>query len=97
MFSGRSSTIRILAISSCGALGWALVAGMVKYIAVPVPRVVDPTGAGDAFAGGLVVSLAEPAGGPLTVTREALHTASTMGALAVSTFSFQGLLDGGAG
>jgi sugar/nucleoside kinase (ribokinase family) len=68
--------------------------GRIEVDAVPVARVVDPTGAGDAFAGGLVVSLAGAGPRRSIVTPEALRTASEMGALAVSTFSFHGLLGG---
>ncbi len=58
--------------------------------AYPVPAVVDPTGAGDAFAGGFLGYLA----GPGTDLRQALVLASAMGSYAVEDFSvdrFRGL------
>jgi len=66
----------------------------VEVGAVPVEHVVDPTGAGDAFAGGLVASLA---GGPDLCAedmRAALGAATMMGARAVRAFSFEGLMQG---
>jgi sugar/nucleoside kinase (ribokinase family) len=69
--------------------------GAVEVEAVGVDTVVDPTGAGDAFAGGLVSSLA--AAGSLSAAdmREALDVATEMGARAVRAYSFQGILGGG--
>ncbi len=68
--------------------------------AAPVDRVVDPTGAGDAFAGGLVGTLTA-AGGRRALDAEGLRGAllagASMGALAVSDFSFRGLVAGEAG
>jgi sugar/nucleoside kinase (ribokinase family) len=63
--------------------------------AVAAERVVDPTGAGDAFAGGLVASLAETEGLTAANMRQALGVGAVMGARAVSAFSFAGLLEGG--
>ncbi len=75
-----------------GACAWGP-EGAVEVEAVRVERVVDPTGAGDAFAGGLVASLAgggASAGGML----DALRAGARMGALAVAAFSFERLLEG---
>lgn len=65
--------------------------------AYPVPRVVDPTGAGDAFAGGFAGYLAGVAGGGEGAVREALVHASVMGSFAVESFSLDRLrnLDAG--
>lgn len=68
--------------------------GRVEVDAVDVERVVDPTGAGDAFAGGLVASLVGVRSLSDADMRAALRVASGMGALAVGAFSFQGLLAG---
>lgn len=68
--------------------------GCVEVDAVTVECVVDPTGAGDAFAGGLVASLAGRRSLSDADMREALDVGSGMGARAVSTFSFRGLLGG---
>jgi sugar/nucleoside kinase (ribokinase family) len=69
--------------------------GCVEVDAVAVERVVDPTGAGDAFAGGLVASLAGSPSLSGADMRAALKVGSGMGARAVSAFSFQGLLESG--
>jgi len=61
--------------------------------AIAVGRVVDPTGAGDAFAGGLVASLAEAGDLSAEVMRRALRAGVEMGARAVSAFSLEGLLE----
>lgn len=74
--------------------------GRLQVPAVPVPRVVDPTGAGDAFAGGLVGSLTRSGGrAALDGTRmaAALRAGACMGAVAVQSFSFDALLAGGGG
>lgn len=63
--------------------------------AVAAKRVVDPTGAGDAFAGGLVASLARAGDLSAASMRRALSVGAEMGARAVSAFSFGGLLEGG--
>jgi len=68
----------------------------VEVEAVAVEPVVDPTGAGDAFAGGLVASLARRGSLSATAMREALGVGAGMGAQAVSAFSFEGLLESGA-
>jgi len=60
--------------------------------AVPVATVVDPTGAGDAFAGGLVASLAGSVDLCAEDVRRALGAGTVMGARAVRAFSFEGLL-----
>lgn len=60
--------------------------------AVPVAGVVDPTGAGDAFAGGLAAVLSERGGISVAAMEEGLRYGAAMGARAVSAFSFEGLL-----
>lgn len=67
--------------------------GPIAVEAVAVERVVDPTGAGDAFAGGMVASLARSGGLAAVHMREALGVGVDMGARAVGAFSFAGLLD----
>jgi sugar/nucleoside kinase (ribokinase family) len=71
--------------------------GRVEVGAAPVEAVVDPTGAGDAFAGGLVMSLARGGGLSAEDMRDALGTGASMGALAVRAFSIEGLMEGGEG
>jgi len=66
--------------------------GPISVDAAPVERVVDPTGAGDAFAGGLVASLANHGGPSDVAMRGALGAGVEMGARAVKAFSFEGLL-----
>lgn len=68
---------------------------MLEVDAVAADRVVDPTGAGDAFAGGLVASLAQARDLSPASMRRALSVGAEMGARAVSAFSFQRLLEGG--
>lgn len=68
-------------------------AGRIEVDAAAVERVVDPTGAGDAFAGGLVASLAGRGLSDADMGA-ALGVGSAMGARAVSAFSLQGLLAG---
>jgi len=68
----------------------------VEVDAVAVEPVVDPTGAGDAFAGGLVASLAGRGSLSAAAMREALGVGAGMGARAVGAFSFEGLLESGA-
>jgi sugar/nucleoside kinase (ribokinase family) len=60
--------------------------------AVPTRSVVDPTGAGDAFAGGLIGSLTESGSLEPEAMGRALAYASVTGALAVESFSFERLL-----
>ncbi len=55
--------------------------------AYPVPRVVDPTGAGDAFAGGFAGHLAGRSRFTPNALREALVQGSVMGSFAVESFS----------
>ncbi len=65
-----------------------------RVIAVSAPRpqqVTDPTGAGDAFAGGLVATLARDWPSPAAMD-EALKNAVAMGSLAVEAFSVDRLL-----
>lgn len=61
--------------------------------AAPVARVVDPTGAGDAFAGGVVATLAKGTSCSADAVRNALAVGSALGGRAVSAFSLEGLLD----
>ncbi len=76
-----------------GACAWGA-EGPVEVQAVRVARVVDPTGAGDAFAGGVVASLSVGRSLSAEALREALRVGARMGALAVTDFSFEGLLGG---
>jgi len=66
--------------------------GRLAVPATPVAEVVDPTGAGDAFAGGLVAVLAERGGLSEAAMEEALRYGAAMGARAVSAFGFEALL-----
>ena len=59
----------------------------------PVRRVVDPTGAGDAFAGGFAGYLAGRARCAADALREALVHGSVMGSFAVESFSLHRLRD----
>ena len=59
--------------------------------AYPVPRVVDPTGAGDAFAGGFAGYLAGVPRCSMDALREALVHASVMGSFAVESFALDRL------
>ncbi len=65
--------------------------------AAPASTMVDPTGAGDAFAGGFVGVLARRGGraalAPDTVSR-AMNAGARLGALAVQSFSYDALLQG---
>lgn len=68
------------AVMTCGARGaWAVSAGSSVRRSAPRTRVVDATGAGDAFAAGLVHALAEGVALPA-----ALGTAVSWGSTAVS-------------
>ena len=72
----------------------AIAFGHDRAIAVSAPRpreVKDPTGAGDAFGGGLVATLARDWPSP-TAMDEALRHAVAMGSLAVESFSVDRLL-----
>ena len=64
----------------------------VEVNGVRVENVVDPTGAGDAFAGGLVASLVGTRSPSAAEMHAALEVGAAMGARAVSAFSFEGLL-----
>jgi sugar/nucleoside kinase (ribokinase family) len=55
--------------------------------AMPLDRVVDPTGAGDAFAGGLLGHLASVDGGAKRAMRRAMLYGNVLGSLAVEDFS----------
>jgi sugar/nucleoside kinase (ribokinase family) len=60
--------------------------------AVPIRRVVDPTGAGDTFAGGMIGYLAaEGAGLERTALRKAVLHGSVMASFTVEDFSFRRL------
>lgn len=59
--------------------------------AYPLPRVVDPTGAGDAFAGGFAGHLAGVGSCSGDALREALVQGSVMGSFAVESFSLDRL------
>lgn len=61
---------------------------------VPVSSVVDPTGAGDAFAGGLAAVLSQRGEVSASAMEEGLRYGAELGARAVSAFSFEGLLTG---
>jgi len=63
----------------------------IAVAAVPAPRVVDPTGAGDAFAGGVAATLATR-GLDADAVREGLAAGARLGAQAVGAYSFEGLL-----
>lgn len=65
----------------------------VEVEAMEVENVVDPTGAGDAFAGGMLASLANRGSLYAADIRDALHVGVDMGARAVSAYSFQGILE----
>jgi sugar/nucleoside kinase (ribokinase family) len=59
----------------------------------PMDSTVDPTGAGDAFAGGFVGALAGSATVDASSVRRALGAGVVMGALAVSSFSLDSLVE----
>ena len=60
--------------------------------AVPIRRVVDPTGAGDTFAGGLIGYLASHGAGlDRDLLRKAVLTGAVMASFAVEDFSFRRL------
>lgn len=64
--------------------------------AVPVPAPVDPAGAGDAFAGGLVGTLAAAGGRKVLEPRgvaDALRAGAALGARAVRSFSYHALTE----
>lgn len=65
----------------------------IAVAAVPAPRVVDPTGAGDAFAGGVAGTLVREGLGAEAM-RAALAAGARLGARAVGAFSFKELLEG---
>lgn len=84
---------------------WAVIkrgaAGVVAFgpsvdVSVPahvVKSPVDPTGAGDAFAGGFVGTLANSPSMDARAVRRALAAGAVTGALAVSSFSLDALLE----
>lgn len=67
------------------------VGSRVAVEAVPASQVVDPTGAGDAFAGGVAATLVRR-GLEADAVREGLAAGARLGARAVGSFSFDGLL-----
>src|SRR5207248_8398679 len=62
----------------------------------PLETVRDPTGAGDAFAGGLLGSIARAGRNDDTVLRRAMLYGSVLGSLAVQDFSVQRILQSNA-
>ena len=58
--------------------------------AYPLEEVFDPTGAGDAFAGGFMAYLARQGSADTTSMRRAMVYGATMGSYAVSGFDIQG-------
>lgn len=64
--------------------------------ALPLETVRDPTGAGDAFAGGLMGSLARAGSTDDAALRQGMLYGSVMGSLAVEDFSVAGILRAGA-
>ena len=59
----------------------------------PLEEVFDPTGAGDAFAGGFMGSLAQAGNLEATSLRRAMGFGSVMGSFAVERFSVERLID----
>jgi sugar/nucleoside kinase (ribokinase family) len=60
--------------------------------AVPIRKVIDPTGAGDTFAGGMIGYLASKGAGlDVAELRKAVLTGSVMASFAVEDFSFNRL------
>jgi sugar/nucleoside kinase (ribokinase family) len=80
-------------IVKLGAKGALLFGGDAAFRcpAYPLPRVVDPTGAGDAFAGGFAGHLAAVGRCTGDALREALVHGSVMGSFAVESFSLDRL------
>ena len=79
-----------------GGTSWVVLkrgeAGAIAVTAAKPSEVVDPTGAGDAFAGGLVSSLAGSWPDRLGM-EEAMARGSALASLAIETFSVDRLLD----
>ena len=73
-------TVAVLKLGAEGALGLERGGPPVRRPAVPVPLVVDPVGAGDAFCAGFIAAVLDGARLPL-----ALETANACGALAVAS------------
>lgn len=71
--------------------------GTTSMPADAVDAVRDPTGAGDAFAGGLIGRLASEGRRDLDAVRAALATAAVTGAMAVESFSVDAFRPDGAG
>ncbi|MBX3162229.1 MAG: sugar kinase [Deltaproteobacteria bacterium] len=67
--------------------------GVFAAPAMPLADVVDPTGAGDSFAGGLMGYLAYAGDFSPTTIRTAMIMGSVMGSFAVEKFSVDGLRD----
>ena len=64
-----------------------------KVPAYPLQEVFDPTGAGDAFAGGFMAYLASTDDLSAPNLRRAMVYGATMGSFAVEAFGFQGLVN----
>jgi len=106
MLLGKSA-VPPLAAATLRALGpkWVVIkrgaAGAMAFgpsvdISVPAHRIaslVDPTGAGDAFAGGFVATLARSSSVGTSSVRRALWAGVVMGALAVTSFSLDALME----
>jgi len=105
LLSGRRAPPLAAAVIRSMGPGWVVIkrgaAGAVAFgpsvdVAVPARPVaapVDPTGAGDAFAGGLVGTLANAPSMDVSTVGRALVAGSVTGALAVSSFSLDALLE----
>jgi len=101
------SAVPLLAGATLRAMGpeWVVIkrgtAGVMAFgpsadVSVPARRAappVDPTGAGDAFAGGFVGMLATSASLEVSNVRRALGAGVVTGALAVASFSLGALLE----
>jgi sugar/nucleoside kinase (ribokinase family) len=80
-----------IAVIKQGAFGAFLVDdGRVFYVpALPLEEVVDPTGAGDSFAGGFMAHIARRDDVTHETLRQAMVYGATMGAFAVERFSVE--------
>ncbi len=83
-----------LVVVKAGPLGAACVTagGVIERAAHPVGTVVDPTGAGDALAGGFLGACARAEADPLDHLSEALDAGLRRAAQAISSFGPAGLL-----
>lgn len=84
-------------ILKLGALGAATVSAMSvrEFPSAEGPPVVDPTGAGDALAGGLLGRLAQLQRGDIDAVEEAMSDGISAARLAISEFGAQGLMPKG--